>query len=91
MQYYHDKAIFLYCKHLSVMTSGPSHAAQARLPSLMVVFVVQNVVIEGQETPLRLSFAKDKPTDRPPAASTLASDALQVKPFSPIVQDNWHG
>ncbi len=40
--------------------------------------VVQNAVIEGQETPLRLSFAKDKPADRPPPTSALASDALQV-------------
>ena len=39
---------------------------------------MQNVVIEGQETPLRLTFAKDKPADRPPPTSTLASDALQV-------------
>jgi hypothetical protein len=40
--------------------------------------VVQNVVIEGQETPLRLSFAKDKPAERPPPTSALAFDALQV-------------
>ena len=39
---------------------------------------MQNVVIEGQETPLRLTFAKDKPAERPPPTSTLASDALQV-------------
>ena len=40
--------------------------------------VLQNAVIEGQETPLRLTFAKDKPTERPPPTSTIASDALQV-------------
>lgn len=40
--------------------------------------VLQNAVIEGQETPLRISFAKDKPTERPPPTSTIASDALQV-------------
>lgn len=39
---------------------------------------LQNAVIEGQETPLRLSFARDKPTERPPPTSTIASDALQV-------------
>ena len=60
------------------MVSGPSCAAGDCLSWLMHVLVLQNVVIEGQETPLRLSFAKDKPTDRPSAASTLASDALQV-------------
>ena len=40
--------------------------------------VLQNVVIEGQETALRLAFAKDKPAERPPPTSALASDALQV-------------
>lgn len=41
---------------------------------------MQNVVIEGQETPLRLAFAKDKPAERPPPTSALAADALQVMP-----------
>ena len=44
----------------------------------MTLIVLQNAVIEGQETPLRLSFAKDKPTERTPPTSTIASDALQV-------------
>ena len=44
--------------------------------------MLQNAVIEGQDTPLRLSFAKDKPTERPPPTSTIASDALQVSKAS---------
>ncbi|KAL3163303.1 hypothetical protein ABBQ32_009695 [Trebouxia sp. C0010 RCD-2024] len=43
-----------------------------------VLHALQNAVIEGQETPLRLSFARDKPTERPPPTSTIASDALQA-------------
>lgn len=46
--------------------------------------MLQNAVIEGQETPLRLTFAKDKPTERPPPTSTIASDALQVSMAVPF-------
>ena len=46
--------------------------------SSLLFCLLQNAMIEGQETPLRLNFAKDKPADRPPPASTIASDALQV-------------
>lgn len=46
--------------------------------SPLMVSALQNAVIDGQETPLRLSFAKDKPSERPPPISSLASDALQV-------------
>lgn len=43
-----------------------------------VLHALQNMVIEGQETTLRLTFAKDKPAERPPPTSALASDALQA-------------
>lgn len=57
---------------------------------LVTLLLLQNAVIEGQDTPLRLSFAKDKPTERPPSTSTIASDALQVSEASILKPCHFH-
>ena len=77
----------LTCTRSWWSTSHPTATAVMRNTSLKRIALtdsvdtwlcLQNAVIESQETPLRLSFAKDKPSERPPPTSSLASDALQV-------------